>query len=150
MFHLPCGGTSPIISTFSLHVRTQSHIIHSICNIVPRVRCYYIPSAFDRSARAYIISCAFVYIQVRSICMREYVHKVQCVTIFPVRPVRSSAVLSLTATKYVDSMYDLTNLMTIIRDVYGLHLRKSKLKVKVENSKFFGWSFTSNPFTRWQ
>ena len=23
-------------------------------------------------------------------------------------------------------MYDLTNLMTIIRDVYGLHLRKSK------------------------
>ena len=46
--------------------------------------------------RLYIISCAFVYIPVRSICMREYVHKVQCVTIFPVRPVRSSAVLSLT------------------------------------------------------
>ena len=45
---------------------------------------------------AYIISCGFVYIPVRSICMREYVHKVQCVTIFPVRPVRSSAVLSLT------------------------------------------------------
>jgi hypothetical protein len=41
-------------------------------------------------------------------------------------------------TKYVDSMYDLTNLMTIIRDVYGLHLRKSKLKVKVENSRFYG------------
>ena len=45
---------------------------------------------------AYIISCAFVYIPVRSNCMREYVHKVQCVTIFPVRPVRFSAVLSLT------------------------------------------------------
>ena len=27
-------------------------------------------------------------------------------------------------------MYDLTNLMTIIRDVYGLHLRKSKWKRK--------------------
>ena len=68
-------------------------------HILPRrciSRCCYIPSAFDRSARAYIISCAFVYIPVRSICMREYVHKVQCVTIFPVRPVRSSAVLSLT------------------------------------------------------
>ena len=70
--------------------------VNAECVYILYNHCCYIPSAFDRSARAYIISCAFVYIPVRSICMREYVHKVQCVTIFPVRPVRSSAVLSLT------------------------------------------------------
>ena len=32
-------------------------------------------------------------------------------------------------TKYVDSIYDLKNLMTIIRDVYGLHLRNSESEI---------------------
>ena len=38
------------------------------------------------------------------------------------------SILRHNTTKYVDSIYDLKNLMTIIRDVYGLHLRKWKWK----------------------